>query len=238
MNNLERKENYKMKSLSKKALLLTAVVGTGFLFESNQVHVHAATAKTEITTKVKKLTPVVKNQPQLTKQGYVLRATSNTASKIFVGKANYNRALKLASQDKFLKKGKTVSYKKLKNVKFRVEKELDVVDHPAGAPIYLLASKDKKYSFWTTPAGMEYYYLHNKSLQPVLKPLKKIADRKNTSLKNAQNKRDFAQAMKAAKKLPSSLRTKVMISLKQSQKDGKVDMIDENGNNLMLSGIE
>ncbi len=44
--------------------------------------------------------------------------------------------------------------------------------------------------------------------------------------------------MKAAKKLPSSLRTQVMISLKQSQKDGKVDMIDENGNNLMLAGIE
>lgn len=43
-------------------------------------------------------------------------------------------------------------------------------------------------------------------MQGVIKPLKRIANRLNTSLKKANNKRDFNAAMKAAKKLRGSQR--------------------------------
>src|SRR5699024_11619176 len=99
------------------------------------------------------------------------------------------------------KGAKTISPKNVQKIKFRVEKVLDVKGRVAGAPAYLVASKDKKYSSWTTQSGLQYYYLNSKSMQGVTKPLKRIANRLNTSLKKANNKRDFNAAMKAAKKL-------------------------------------
>jgi hypothetical protein len=41
---------------------------------------------------------------------------------------------------------------KVQKVKFRIEKVLNVKGRGAGAPVYLVASKDKKYSTWTTQA--------------------------------------------------------------------------------------
>ena len=90
---------------------------------------------------------------------------------------------------------------KIKNVKFRIEKVAYAPKNASGAPLYLVASKDKKYSCWTTQEGLEYYYLNTKSMSGVTKTLKRIANRENRNLKKINNKRDFNQAMKAAKKL-------------------------------------
>ena len=224
----ERKEKYKMKSLSKKALLLTAVVGTGFLFGSNQVHVHVATATSITTSKVKS---PIENTP-LTKDGYIVRVLDNkNADKVYVGKANYNRLVKSSTP---LKRAKTITPKKIQNIKFRIEKVLNVSKRVAGAPVYLVASKDKKYSTWTTQSGLQYYYLNSKSMAGVTKPLKRIANRQNRDLKKANNKRDFNQAMKAAKKLKGSQRSFVLRSLKQLQKDG----MNDEGVNLLLFGLQ
>ncbi len=228
MNEFERKENYKMKSLRKSALLLTAVVGTGFLFGTN--HVQAAT-KAHVTTVSKKSSSSIKNTP-LTKKGYILRFLDNKeASPIYVGKANYNRLVKNAT---LLKNAKTISPKKVQNIKFRVEKVLDVSKRVAGAPAYLVVSKDKKHSTWTTQSGLQYYYLNDKSMRGVTKPLKRIANRQDRDLKKANNKRDFNQAMKAAKKLKGSQRSFVVSSLKKLQKDG----MNDEGVNLLLFGLQ
>ena len=57
-------------------------------------------------------------------------------------------------------------------------------------------------------------------MKNVKKPLMRIANRLNTSLKKANNKRDFNAAMKAAKRLHGNQRKFVLRSLKQLKKDG------------------
>lgn len=107
---------------------------------------------------------------------------------------------------------------KVQKVKFRIEKVLNVKGRGAGTPVYLVASKDKKYSSWTTQSGLQYYYLNSIAMKNVKKPLMRIASRLNTSLKKANNKRDFNAAMKAAKKLHGNQRKFVLRSLKQLKK--------------------
>jgi hypothetical protein len=147
---------------------------------------------------------VVENKANFTKKGYIMRVLNDRdASPIYVGKANYHKLVKNVTP---AKGAKTISPKKVQKVKFRIEKVLNVKGRGAGAPVYLVASKDKKYSTWTTQAFLQYYYLNSKSMQDVTKPLKRIANRLNTSLKKANSKRDFGAAMKAAKKLRGSQR--------------------------------
>ena len=158
----------------------------------------------------------VKNKASFTKEGYIMRILNDKdASKIYVGKSNYKKLVKNITPSK---KAKTISPKKVQKVKFRIEKVLNVKSRGAGAPVYLVASKDKKYSSWTTQSGLQYYYLNSKAMKNVKKPLMRIASRLNTSLKKVNNKRDFNAAMKAAKKLHGNQRKFVLRSLKQLKK--------------------
>lgn len=72
-------------------------------------------------------------------------------------------------------------------------------------------------------------------MKNVKKPLMRIANRLNTSLKKANNKRDFNAAMKAAKKLPGNQRKFVLRSLKQLKKDGSMNV---GGTNLLIFGLQ
>ncbi len=71
-------------------------------------------------------------------------------------------------------------------------------------------------------------------MRDVTKPLKRIANRQDRDLKKANNKRDFNQTMKAAKKLKGSQRSFVVSSLKKLQKDG----MNDEGVNLLLFGLQ
>ena len=85
----------------------------------------------------------VKNKASFTKEGYIMRILNDKdASKIYVGKSNYKKLVKNITPSK---KAKTISPKKVQKVKFRIEKVLNVKGSGAGAPVYLVASKDKKY---------------------------------------------------------------------------------------------
>lgn len=175
----------------------------------------------------------VKNKASFTKEGYIMRILNDKdASKIYVGKSNYKKLVKNITPSK---KAKTISPKKVQKVKFRIEKVLNVKGRGAGAPVYLVASKDKKYSSWTTQSGLQYYYLNSKAMKNVKKPLMRIANRLNTSLKKANNKRDFNAAMKAAKKLHGNQRKFVLRSLKQLKKDGSMNV---GGTNLLIFGLQ
>lgn len=183
------------------------------------------------TTKAASVT-TVKNKASLTKEGYIMRVLNDKdAAPIYVGKANYNKLVKNVTP---AKGAKTISPKKVQKIKFRIEKVLDVKGRGAGAPVYLVASKDKKYSTWTTQALLQYYYLNSKSMQGVTKPLKRIANRLNRSLKTASNKRDFNAAMRAAKKLHGSQRSFVLRSLNQLKKAGSMSV---EGKNLLIFGL-
>lgn len=209
----------KFQKLVTSALL---VAGTASVLAVAPVSVNAATIPAS----------AVKNKASLTKEGYVMRILNDKdATPIYVGKANYNKLFKNVT---LAKGAKTISPKKVQKVKFRIEKVLNVKGRGAGAPVYLVASKDKKYSTWTTQAFLQYYYLNSKSMQGVTKPLKRIANRLNTSLKKANNKRDFSAAMKAAKKLRGSQRDFVLRSLNQLKKDGSMNV---EGKNLLLFGL-
>lgn len=209
----------KFQKLVTSALL---VAGTASVLAVAPVSVNAATIPAS----------AVKNKASLTKEGYVMRILNDKdATPIYVGKANYNKLFKNVT---LAKGAKTISPKKVQKVKFRIEKVLNVKGRGAGAPVYLVASKDKKYSTWTTQSGLQYYYLNSKSMQGVTKPLKRIANRLNTSLKKANNKRDFNAAMKAAKKLRGSQRDFVLRSLNQLKKDGSMNV---EGKNLLLFGL-
>lgn len=201
------------------------VAGTASALAVVPVSVNAATSKTAPVA-------AVQNKANFTKEGYVMRILNDKdATPIYVGKANYNKLFKNVT---LAKGAKTISPKNVQKIKFRVEKVLDVKGRVAGAPAYLVASKDKKYSSWTTQSGLQYYYLNSKSMQGVTKPLKRIANRLNTSLKKANNKRDFNAAMKAAKKLRGSQRDFVLRSLNQLKKDGSMNV---EGKNLLLFGL-
>lgn len=209
----------KFQKLVTSALL---VAGTASVLAVAPVSVNAATIPAS----------AVKNKASLTKEGYVMRILNDKdATPIYVGKANYNKLFKNVT---LAKGAKTISPKNVQKIKFRVEKVLDVKGRVAGAPAYLVASKDKKYSSWTTQSGLQYYHLNSKSMQGVTKPLKRIANRLNTSLKKANNKRDFNAAMKAAKKLRGSQRDFVLRSLNQLKKDGSMNV---EGKNLLLFGL-
>lgn len=178
---------------------------------------------------------VVENKANFTKEGYIMRILNDSdASPIYVGKANYNKLVKNVTP---AKGAKTISPKKVQKVKFRIEKVLNVKGRGAGAPVYLVASKDKKYSTWTTQALLQYYYLNSKSMQGVTKPLKRIANRLNTSLKKANNKRDFNAAMKAAKKLHGSQRDFVLRSLNQLKLAYKIKILSSKAQQNCLSLI-
>ena len=212
----------KFQKLVTSALL---VAGTASALAVVPVSVNAATSKTAPVV-------AVQNKANFTKEGYIMRVLNDRdASPIYVGKANYNKLVKNVTP---AKGAKTISPKNVQKIKFRVEKVLDVKGRVAGAPAYLVASKDKKYSSWTTQSGLQYYYLNSKSMQGVTKPLKRIANRLNTSLKKANNKRDFNAAMKAAKKLRGSQRDFVLRSLNQLKKDGSMNV---EGKNLLLFGL-
>ena len=221
--------------LSKKLLFSSAVI-TGLLLSAAPATVHAASIASSApkTTNIN-LKAVIENKPKLTKQGYVLRIkNSKDADPICVGKANYKYALK--HYETF--KGKTISPAKVQNVKFRVEKVVKFHDKISGAPLYLVVSKDKKYSCWTTQAMLQYYYFNSKGMRGVVNPLKRIAnrgaDKDIISLKNKQNKRDFNAAMKAANKLKGSQKKFAVNSLKQLKKDGSIDI---EGDTLLLFGL-
>lgn len=171
----------------------------------------------------------VKNKVSFTKEGYIMRILNDKdASKIYVGKSNYKKLVKNITPSK---KAKTISPKKDQKVKFRIEKVLNVKGRGAGAPVYLVASKDKKYSSWTTQSGLQYYYLNSKAMKNVEKSLMRIANRLNTSLKKVNNKRDF----NAAKKLHGNQRKFVLRSLKQLKKDGSMNV---GGTNLLIFGLQ
>lgn len=72
-------------------------------------------------------------------------------------------------------------------------------------------------------------------MKNVKKPLMRIANRLNTSLKKANNKRDFNAAMKVAKKLHGNQRKFVLRSLKQLKKDGSMNV---GGTNLLIFGLQ
>ena len=206
--------------LSAALLASTAAVLTG-----------APNSVSAATTKAASVT-TVKNKASLTKEGYIMRVLNDKdAAPIYVGKANYNKLVKNVTP---AKGAKTISPKKVQKIKFRIEKVLDVKGRGAGAPVYLVASKDKKYSTWTTQALLQYYYLNSKSMQGVTKPLKRIANRLNRSLKTASNKRDFNAAMRAAKKLHGSQRSFVLRSLNQLKKAGSMSV---EGKNLLIFGL-
>ena len=222
-------------NLNKKLLFSSAVIA-GLLLSVAPATVQAASTASS-APKTTNVNPkaVIENDPKLTKQGYVLRIkNSKDADPIYVGKNNYKYAL--THYETF--KGKTISPAKVQNVKFRVEKVVRFHGKISGAPLYLVVSKDKKYSCWTTQAMLQYYYFNSKGMRGVVNLLKRIANRsadKNIiSLKNKQNKRDFNAAMKAANKLKGSQKKFVVNSLKQLKKDNNIGV---EGDNLLLFGF-
>lgn len=209
-------------------LIVGAILLTGSLAVLSVVLQSVSATSTESTP-----VAVVKNKASFTKEGYIMRILNDKdASKIYVGKSNYKKLVKNIMPSK---KAKTISPKKVQKVKFRIEKVLNVKGRGAGAPVYLVASKDKKYSSWTTQSGLQYYYLNSKAMKNVKKPLMRIANRLNTSLKKANNKRDFNAAMKAAKKLHGNQRKFVLRFLKQLKKDGSMNV---GGTNLLIFGLQ
>lgn len=207
-------------------MLFTASVGT----------VSVAPSVVSAATTTQK-TPTVKNT-KLTQDGYNVRFINNKyADPVYVGKANYQKLLSGPKGPADGMKGaKTMSPKKIQNVKFRIEKTAVMNTTGFGAPEFFVVSKDKKYSAWTTQSGLEYYYLNSNSaaMKTVKKQLKAIANRENRSVKTKAGKRNFNLAMNAAKKLPKSQRTFVVKHLNQLKKDGTMNI---EGSNLLLFGF-
>lgn len=188
--------------------------------------VNAAKPNTNLKTELKS-TP-------LTKQGYVLQIKSGYGNKVIVGKNNYKRVLALAKQDKFLNNVKTVKPSQIRNIKFRVEKVVDVVNRGAGAPLYVVASKNKKYSCVTTQASLRCIYWNDRSVQGVINPLKKIY-KGSGDLSTKKSRNYFKQAIQAAEKLPNSgKKTFLLHSLNQFKKDRNMSI---QGNNLLFFGL-
>lgn len=195
-------------------------------------------ATTESAKVAKSDLPVITKTP-LTKEGYILRVVTDAKNDtVYVGKSNYNRLLKNAVSFKAKKNEKTINPKQIRNVKFRIERIANPPRKaPAGALLYLVASKDKKYSAWVTESSLQYYYQNSKSMSGVVKPLKRIANRTGKiDLNTSANKRDYNAAMKAAKKLKGSQKTFVVNSLKQFKKDSS-DGTYHMGRNILLFGI-
>lgn len=208
------------------ALFTAASVAT--LLGTAPITVNAASSVSATTSTKKSPKLIIQNTPKLSKWGYVLNVNSS-AQPIYVGKSNYAKMV----NDPSFKGTETVSPKKIKNVRFKVEKVMHF-QGVGGAPEYFVTSKDHKYNGWTPNAGLQYYAINSKSFQNVIKPLKKIEGRspirpngKFTSKGTitdrkwlAKNEHDYALAVKAAKKLKGNQRKFALGSLKQMKQDG------------------
>lgn len=187
---------------------------------------------------------VIKNAPKLSKWGYILNVKFS-ARPILVGANNYRKML----NNPFFKSANTISPKKIKNIKFKVVKIMVFKKGINGTPEYLITSKNHKYNAWTPNAGLQYYGIHSKSIQRIIKPLKRIKERdlrvlnKKTTLKSDisgrkrinRNKHDFNLAVKAAKKLKGKQRQFALSFLQQmKQEDGIRNVMQEKQNNILL----
>ena len=234
---------------SKKALIsLLATASLAALFSASSVTANAADNSnlTAVAKFDKAIT--IKNAPQLSKWGYIVTVNSDSQP-ISVGKDSYQKML----NDSEFRSGDTISPKKAKNVKFKVVK-IAYAKHHNGALMYLITSKDNKYSTWTTNPGMQYYAFKSKAIQGVVKPLNRISKRataqvpiykwqkiskKARATRIRKNKHDFNLAVKAAKKLKSQQRKFVLASLKQAKKEGYITKLTlPLAFNILLWGID
>ena len=229
---------------SKKALIsLLATASLAALFSASSVT--ATAADNSNSTAIAKFDKVItiKNIPRLSKWGYIVTVNSDSQP-ISVGKDSYQKML----NDSEFKSGNTISPKKVKNVKFKVVK-IAYAKHHNGALMYLITSKDNKYSTWTTNPGMQYYAFKSKTLQGVVKPLNRISKRatykwqkiskKARATRIRKNEYDFNLAVKAAKKLKGQQRKFVLASLKQAKKDGYItELTLPLAFNILLWGID
>lgn len=191
-----------------------------------------ANAARESAVKENKALPTIVNRPSLSRQGYVLRIINDKdADPIYVGKKSYEQNLKHIGVQK---NAKTISAKKVQKIKFKIVKVAKMNAIAFAAPEYLVVSKDKKYSCWTTQAQLQYFYMNDKDMSGVKKPLTRIANRSNTSLKTKKNLHDFNLAVKAAKKLHGSKKTFVLRNLKLLKKTGSMSI---EGKNLLTFGL-
>ncbi|PEG86382.1 MULTISPECIES: hypothetical protein [unclassified Lactobacillus] len=228
------------------ALFTAASVAT--LLGTAPVTVNAASSNSDATTTNAKKSPkmIIQNTPKLSKWGYVINVNSS-AQPIYVGKSNY---AKMVNNPHF-KGNETVSPKKIKNVRFKIEKVMHF-QGVGGAPEYFVTSKDHKYNGWTPNAGLQYYAINSKTFQKVIKPLKKIEGRspirpnkKFTSKGKitdrkwlAKNEHDYALAVKAAKKLKGDQRKFVLGSLKQMKQDCVLrNVMMEKKDNILLWSV-
>lgn len=214
-------EKLKFQKLVTSVLLVASTTGV-LMTAPKRVQAVADTNTTESGKPVENIV----NKPNLTKQGYVLTIQA-PSGKIYVGQKNYKKQL---TTTKPISNAKSVSWKKIKNVRFRIEKVAYAtkVIKFGGAPQYLLVSKDKKYSCWTTRYSIKYYFWNTKKMQQVIKPLSKLTTRNSSSLKKIRNKQDFNQAVLAAKRLPANQRKVVLESLNQVKKVGNIDKAEDN----------
>ena len=106
------------------ALFTAASVAT--LLGTAPVAVNAASSNSNSTTTSTKKSPklIIQNTPKLSKWGYVVNVNSS-AQPIYVGKSNY---AKLVNNPLF-KGTRTVSPKKIKNVRFKVENNIIMKKH-------------------------------------------------------------------------------------------------------------
>lgn len=213
------------------ALFTAASVAT--LLGTAPITVNAASSVSTTTGTKKSPKLIIQDTPKLSKWGYVINVNSS-AQPIYVGKSNYAKMV----NDPSFKGTETVSPKKIKNVRFKVEKVMHF-QGVGGSPEYFVASKDHKYNGWTPNAGLQYYAINSKSFQKVIKPLKKIEgrspikqNRKFTSKGTitdrkwlAKNEHDYALAVKAAKKLKGNQRKFALGSLKQMKQDGVLNNV-------------
>lgn len=156
--------------LKKIATALVTTVALTALFNNTLISGNVANASNVASKQVKKHY-VIKNTPKLSKWGYILNVNSS-ALPIFVGKGNYQKLL----NNPYFKGTKNISPKKIKNVRFKVAKIM-IFKNVNGTPEYLVTSKNHKYNAWTPNAGLQYYDIHSKSLQSVIRPLKRIKSR-------------------------------------------------------------
>ena len=195
---------------SKKALIsLLATASLAALFSASSVTANAAdNSNSTVVAKFDKAI-TIKNIPRLSKWGYIVTVNSDSQP-ISVGKDSYQKML----NDSEFKNKATISPKKVKNVKFKVVK-IAYAKHHNGALMYLITSKDNKYSTWTTNPGMQYYAFKSKALQGVVKPLNRIS------------------------KLKGQQRKFVLASLKQAKKDGYItELTLPLAFNILLWGID
>src|SRR5699024_162877 len=166
----------KFQKLVTSALL---VAGTASALAVVPVSVNAATSKTAPVV-------AVQNKANFTKEGYIMRVLNDRdASPIYVGKANYNKLVKNVTP---AKGATTISPNQVQTVKSRSENVRKVNGRGAGAAVYLVAAKDRKYSARTTQAFLQCYYGHSKCMQRVTSPRKRTSERFNTTRKKANSK--------------------------------------------------